>query len=215
MDNFSLVKEAVSAVDVWNLYSGAPVRRGFANCIYHKDAKPSLRLYEGSRGFYCFSCQAGGDAIKLAGDLLNLSPVDALKRLNADYRIGLDLDKPPNSEEIKRAQKRRKAIESFESWLDGAFLTLTTYHQVLWQTKQKSPKLLEQFSPLQVEALHELEKTSYYLDCLNDDPMSTYKSSRGYIARIAQRLEGMKKSEDIYGRGTELLHSNRKGRPCC
>lgn len=199
MDNFSIAKEAVSAVDAWEAYGNAPIKRGFVSCIYHSEKTPSMRIYDGARGFFCFSCSTGGDVIKLTADLLGLTPVEALRRLNADFNIGLDLDKPPDQGAIHRAQERKRAIESFEAWRGQAFVKLSAYHRMLWKAKKESPMLLEQFSPLQIEALQEIDKISYYLDCLEDDPMGFYRTNRDYIAEIARRLEGMKTSVEVFG----------------
>lgn len=155
----------------------------------------------------------GGDVIKLTADLLGLTPVEALRRLNADFNMRLDLDKPPDRVQVRKAQELREAAETFEAWKERALLTLGTYHRELWQAKER-PVKSDGLDPLQVEAYKEIDKVSYYLDCLEDDPMGFYKTNREYVAKISQRLEGMKASENLLGERSETLYGNRKSRPC-
>jgi DNA primase len=86
MDNFKHIREAVSALDVWRLYGSTPMGKGgYVNCIHHSDRRPSMKLYDKNRGYYCFSCGEGGDVIKLTATLLGLKPLDALAQLSNVY----------------------------------------------------------------------------------------------------------------------------------
>lgn len=57
--------------------------KGWAVCPFHKDTKPSLCLYEGDKGFYCFSCGEGGDAIKLVMQTREVSFPEAVRYINS------------------------------------------------------------------------------------------------------------------------------------
>jgi hypothetical protein len=57
-------------------------RRHFA-CPFHVDATPSLVTYPGERGWYCFSCNRGGDAIRFVMELQAVGAVEALRLLEA------------------------------------------------------------------------------------------------------------------------------------
>lgn len=37
---------------------------GFINCPAHSDSRPSLKVYGGKKGFYCYQCQAGGGPVE-------------------------------------------------------------------------------------------------------------------------------------------------------
>jgi hypothetical protein len=54
---------------------------GFATCPFHKDATPSLKVYPGNRGFYCFSCNAGGSVVDLVMKMHGKSFTDSVKFL--------------------------------------------------------------------------------------------------------------------------------------
>lgn len=53
--------------------------RSWALCPFHNDHKPSLCCYSKGRGFYCFSCGKGGDAIALVRELNNFGFDEAIK----------------------------------------------------------------------------------------------------------------------------------------
>ena len=59
--------------------------------IIHAEKTPSLCLYPGDGGFYCFGCHAHGDAVALYAQALSLSPLEAAKRVCADF--GYDYDR--------------------------------------------------------------------------------------------------------------------------
>ena len=64
--------------------------KAYACCLFHAEKTPSLCLYPDSGGFYCFGCHAHGDAIALYAQALSLSPLEAAKRVCADF--GYDYD---------------------------------------------------------------------------------------------------------------------------
>lgn len=57
---------------------------------------------------HCFACGAGGDAIDLTAQLFGLSPLDAAKKLNADFRLGVDEAGKPSPEMIARQRERER-----------------------------------------------------------------------------------------------------------
>ena len=65
--------------------------KAYACCLFHAERTPSLCLYTDSGGFYCFGCHAHGDAVALYAQALSLSPLEAAKRVCADF--GYDYDR--------------------------------------------------------------------------------------------------------------------------
>ena len=65
--------------------------KAYACCLFHTERTPSLCLYPGDGGFYCFGCHAHGDAVALYAQALSLSPLEAAKRVCADF--GYDYDR--------------------------------------------------------------------------------------------------------------------------
>jgi len=82
----------------------------WTNCFLHDDKTASLAVYEDGRGWYCFSCHTGGDAVKLYELLYNLPPVDAAHRLMADFALS-DNYTPSGSIDQYRLEKAYKTRE--------------------------------------------------------------------------------------------------------
>ena len=112
IDAFQTVKDAAAA------YGYPPNRDGFIRCPFHgggNERTPSCHLKE--RFFKCFACQAGGSVIDFTARLFSLSPMDAVKRLNTDFGLGLSLDRhAPTPEELAAARKRREVRDTFEAF---------------------------------------------------------------------------------------------------
>lgn len=109
-DLFSEIKNALEMVEVVSFYDGPPNRSGFINCPFHKDKTPSCKIYQ--QRFRCFGCGAAGDQVDFVARLLGLSSLDAAKRLNEDFRLGLDLNAPPDPDRVRA----REAKRLFDEW---------------------------------------------------------------------------------------------------
>ena len=131
---FARVKAAVSAPQVWQKYGGEEMRGGYVRCVFHNDRNPSMRLYDGDKGYYCFACGAGGDAVTLAGALLGLSPYEAAKRVAADFGLALP-DGKPDRASMWAVNRRRRREQAFEAWRRDAERALADYHRLLRQAK--------------------------------------------------------------------------------
>lgn len=99
-----------------------PNRDGRCRCLFHADRNPAMKLYGGSRGYYCFACHAGGDVIDLTMKALGVGRWDAVRQLNDLYGLGLPLDKRDDKamqsakrEAEKRARERAAAQERQEA----------------------------------------------------------------------------------------------------
>ena len=53
------------------------------SCPFHRDDTPSLTAYPGERGWYCFSCQRGGDAVRFVMEMQSIGAVEALRLVEA------------------------------------------------------------------------------------------------------------------------------------
>lgn len=113
-DCFRVVAETISARDAAVYYGVYVNNRGFARCPWHEDKTPSLHFH--GNQFHCFSCNAGGDSISFVSRLFNLSAFDALKLINEDFRLGLDLNSSMHPTEIEAAKEFRREKQKFEAW---------------------------------------------------------------------------------------------------
>lgn len=96
-ERFRRIAEAVPAQAVAERYGLKLDRQGFCRCPFHAEDTPSLKVYPGSGGFYCFGCGAGGDVVALTARLLGLRPLEAARRLDADFGLGVFGDEKPDN----------------------------------------------------------------------------------------------------------------------
>jgi DNA primase len=88
------------------------VRRGngfWACCPLHSEKTPSLKFYEGDRGWVCFGCHKGGDAITLYQELYRVEPVEAARMLAAAF--GVPVDEAPRAGPPEKPKPGRHHLE--------------------------------------------------------------------------------------------------------
>lgn len=83
--------DCVQAAEKLGIRTRCSGGKAYACCLFHAEKTPSLCLYPGNGGFYCFGCHAHGDAVALYAQALSLSPLEAAKRVCADF--GYDYDR--------------------------------------------------------------------------------------------------------------------------
>lgn len=106
MDLFREVRERVPVLDAAQRYGFEPDRQGKILCPFHDDSHPSLQLYKGARGWWCYVCGRGGSVIDFVAGVFSLSPREAALKLNEDFSLGLT-GEPPRSLEARQARHRR------------------------------------------------------------------------------------------------------------
>ncbi|OQX74414.1 MAG: hypothetical protein B6D64_12810 [Bacteroidetes bacterium 4484_276] len=58
------IKHSLSIETVLQHYNLKPNKNQMINCPFHKDDKPSLKIYPKTNSFNCFGCDTGGDQIE-------------------------------------------------------------------------------------------------------------------------------------------------------
>jgi len=131
------IKGSVSVRDVLTL-NGIPVNRsGFAVCPLHGDKDASLKVYDKGRGWVCYGCHKGGDVINLAMQLYGVGFQDAIRKLNEEFSVGIEIDRQQTEKEAfqaaaniakmkaKRKEEQMKAEaaeraywKGFDRWLE-------------------------------------------------------------------------------------------------
>ena len=105
------IRASVSAQMIGRDYGLNPSRDGRCKCpLCTSSRKDSLRLYPGDKGFFCFSCHASGDVVKLVMEITGAGFRDAVREINDRYGLGLPLDKP----DPERTRKARQLAEQRE-----------------------------------------------------------------------------------------------------
>ena len=118
-----------------------------ALCPFHKERTPSCKLYEDH--YYCFGCQAHGDVIRLVQELFGLKPIEAVKQLNSDFALGLDVDctnkfvPPPDMEAVARRRREIAERKAEKARVEHMYDVLLRYFTLLDKYKMcyapKSP----------------------------------------------------------------------------
>ena len=73
-EDYQEIKQQVGMRQAADFY-GYPVdRQGRCLCPFHNDKKPSMKIYPNDKGYYCFSCGAGGDVITFVSRLYEINP---------------------------------------------------------------------------------------------------------------------------------------------
>jgi DNA primase len=56
MDFATEIKERVTMFDVADRYGFDVHKKHFIHCPFHNEKTPSMKLYDGKKGCYCFGC---------------------------------------------------------------------------------------------------------------------------------------------------------------
>lgn len=133
---FDMVREEVTALDAARFYGLIEGRKKVALCPWHDDHAPSLHFNERNGKCFCFACNNGGSSIDLVAKIFDIEPLEAAKKLNADFKLCLDdsPSAPPAGE--SKAQKRKR----YEDWRKLRYKILTdTLHYLKRKIENYAP----------------------------------------------------------------------------
>ncbi len=159
-DVFLEVKERVALPEAARLYGYIPNRAGFITCPFHAERTPSLKLWQDH--WYCFGCHEGGSVVDFTARLFGLSLLDAVAKLNADFSLGLPLDRPQTRQERAEADQRRHETEvrrHFEIWRAE---TLDMLCSAMYVGNQALRRTMDTWSPAEVEAVRWLDELDWW-----------------------------------------------------
>ncbi len=167
MTIFDEVKSLVDVPTAARSY-GVEVHRGnMAFCPFHRERHPSCKLY--ADHYYCFGCQAYGDVIRLVQELFGLTPIEAVKQINSDFGLGLDLDKPPDMEAVARRRREIAERKAEKARAEHMYDVLLRYFTLLDKYKMRyvptSPD--EETDRRFVYALQNIGYAEYMLETFN------------------------------------------------
>lgn len=151
MKIFDEVKYAINIREVAENYGIHVDRSGSCICPFHDERTASLKIYESTNSFYCFGCHAGGDVINFVGKLFGLSNLDAAKKLNEDFNLGINTtrSKETYKQEISEAQRKRAERQAYEKWENSAFIVLSNFfHKLRDWSEEFAPKTPEEMTDI-------------------------------------------------------------------
>ena len=178
------IKAAVSMRQAAEFYGFKPDRSGFICCPFHGEKTPSLKIYPDGRGWWCYGCNSGGDVIDFVSKLFNLDFLNACKRINSDFSLGIDFGGKRDyvAERKARDKLRLERIkkDSFAEWQMKTQLTLCKYHRLLYRAMRSGN--IE--NPMFLEALQNIGRVDYLIDALRENPAEFYKTCREEVEEI-------------------------------
>ena len=186
--DYEEVKQRLDMRTVAEHYGLQVNRQGLCLCPFHSDSHPSMKIYQNGRGYYCFTCQNGGDIVKFVARLFGLPNEAACRKLIEDFSLPIKLEGLTYREKRERqqAQKRYEELRRFQT---EARTILNEYWKLLCDAAHCFS------SPHFDEAIQELTIVEYRLECIEQHPEDYYRDRKavrrlGEIQRRIDRWDG-------------------------
>ena len=176
------VIEANNIVDVIGSYVQLTKKGStyFGLCPFHNEKTPSFSVTDnGSKQmFYCFGCHKGGDVIDFVAQYFGLNFLDAMRKLNQDFSLGLPLDGSTDKEAEKKAKqlayqrrqaeaRRKKRLQALQNAYDRALTRFATIDAVCdnarTEAKNSPSEDVDIFSDNTAYALRNIDSAWYEL----------------------------------------------------
>ena len=168
MTVFEAVKQAVTTRQAAENYGIDVNRAGKAQCPFHKDRTPSMKL---DKRFHCFGCGADGDVIDFTAKLYGLDAKSAAEKLAADFQISYTHHREQKT--VKTSVSRIQKEQMYRDLEVRCFKVLSDYLHLLrhWEQVYAPNPEDNAWHPLFVEALQKKEHIEYLLDVLLYEPI--------------------------------------------
>lgn len=157
-----IIKARVTMPDAVRMYAPNPAPRfNRIPCPIHGGRDYNLSFQRDR--YKCYVCGSGGDPIDFVRALFGLNYAEAVKRINADFNLELDSERPSESahaafqaalayREQQEAQ-RREALQDFHRWRD------------LWITLDRWRTTYPPGDPRHDDAERDIAYVAYRWDC--------------------------------------------------
>ena len=188
MSIFEDVKQQLNRRQVIEHYGYKVNRANQFICPFHNDHKPSASIKNDYVN--CFVCGAGGDLITFTAKLHGLSNINACKKLDQDFHLGLSQQPMSHIERLKadrekvKRETQLKRQREEEELIHRTGCVLADYHRYLWQGKQLYPYDHKRH----IRALQEITQATYYLECYDSNPKEFSIAFRKQVEHIERRL---------------------------
>lgn len=173
MDLFEAVKAAVPARTAAEFYGIAVNHGGMAQCIFHNDRNPSMKL---DKRYHCFGCQADGDVINLVAQIFGIGNKEAAEKIASDF--GVAYEKKRGTARGSGEGSRKKTVDReeqikkqrrirFEKTQRRFYLILTDYYHMLrdWRETHAPASPGDEPDEYFSEAVQNMELVEHVLDC--------------------------------------------------
>lgn len=192
IDIFDNARRLVSTRTAAEYYGFTPNWAGYICCPFHGERTASLKFYDNG-GWYRFGCHAGGSSIDFVSKLLELSPLEAVRRMNEDFNLNLPLDKPPSDAQQRAAEHRRELLEvqmAFEDWRSRFIDELNAAYRTGYLAL-RDLESLDRLTEAEALAVRWLEALEHWSDCLSSDSMEEQIQifrERGPIGKLCGKI---------------------------
>lgn len=169
-----------------------------ACCPFHPDRNPSLKVDE---RFHCFGCGADGDVIDYAAKLFHLANIEAARKLAGDFEIHISEKtfRPIRSPAAKQRLTDCRVNGKFERWRSWAISVLTMYVNSMqgWKERFAPKSESEEWNPLFMESLSNLDAYNYFLDVLY---YGSDAEQRGFFLEMKEVIRNLERREQKWNR---------------
>ena len=186
MTVFEVVKQTVTARQAAENYGIDVNRAGKAQCPFHNDRTPSMKV---DKRFHCFGCGSDGDVIDFTAKLYGLDAKSAAEKLAADFQISYT-----NHRKEKTPVRTKREEQLYQDLESRYFKVLSAYLHLLrhWERLYAPTPENKAWHPLFVEALQKKDHIDYLLDVLLHEPIeeraALIKDYGKEVIKLEQRL---------------------------
>ena len=106
--------KSISMQSIAERYGFKVNKNGQTCCPFHSDSHPSMKVYPGDRGWYCFVCNQGGDVVSFIAKLFSLSRPEAAKKICSDFGLCEYEFKSYKSEYRQKQRERNERVKEWE-----------------------------------------------------------------------------------------------------
>lgn len=174
------IVQSVTMKQVCEMYGIQINGSGFACCPFHGEKTPSLKIFSGNKGYYCFGCHAGGDVINFVEKYFNLDFMGAVSKINSDFCLNLPVSEKPSLREQTRFNERvnkinleKSRMEALQENYDRALAKFVKADRTIIRCKPSSPE--EEPNPEFIDAIKNID---YYVYKMNDAEARLYDEIR-------------------------------------
>ena len=126
-ESIERVRDAANIVEIVSAYTDLRRQgeRFVGLCPFHDERTPSFSVKPSEGFYYCFGCEAGGDAIRFVQEKEGLAFPDAVEALGE--RFGVEIERESEDPKVEEARRRRGRL--------GESLTRVSafYESYLWE----------------------------------------------------------------------------------
>lgn len=110
-EDIDAVRNSVTMAALAGTYGMKINRNGFAKCPFHPDKSPSLKIYDGTKGYYCFVCNEGGDVIRFVQHHDRMTFEQAVRHIAGLFGIPISDGNTISADSKRRMLERRREKE--------------------------------------------------------------------------------------------------------